>query len=512
MKQNAESAKILHHTAPMNSTNQTSKSISGMCGSLHESFIAYEIPQCNETEGRITEDFTQSWHDSAIGKRSGLAFSLLLAAVLLIPGGLRGAEIGEAVIEGRAEVAYDADFAPESSAADHDLIQSIELDIYGKENDHYLFTFFGEMREDLDGSPGGKEFDMYRSVDDSFNRPVQGYVYDAYLDVMDYSVLNILRLGRQYGPKEQDAHFDGAALDLGFFRDRIGVFVYGGLPVHFFEEEGGGNFMDGLAGGGLDLSLHPTSRIVAEFQYVRDRNIFETLEDRTTQLSIYQSVISSLETYGSIRIVDEGVKDYSLQLSGDFENEQLTFHLRFYHLVRTDKNRTIEHSPYDGFLGSLYPHQQFDVGFFKGFGDHVGISAGGTYRYLLDGRQESIFNHSFMTEYITLELYDVWTPGLGFSFSMYDWSTFAAREDRVTSVGGDVSYERSKVVRARAGSFYNYYKTNYYRDLEEKTDVTTVFLDLRAWIWGDLSFSAKYEVEIFSEVVHGVYASFIQEF
>jgi hypothetical protein len=68
--------------------------------------------------------------------------------------------------------------------------------------------------------------------------------------------------------------------------------------------------------------------------------------------------------------------------------------------------------------------------------------------------------------------------------------------DTITSIGGEIGYTKPQTINISAGSFYSLYKYDYFIDADEKTDVYTVYSDVRYYIQPGLYFDGRYELDI----------------
>lgn len=156
-------------------------------------------------------------------------------------------------------------------SSDQDFYQYVRAGYTGLKLGEGTFSanLFMRVGKDLDGNYGRQWGDnRYYFYDDildveSINndwaaRFYQGnIVFDNVLEGTKFT------LGRQYAEHINNFQIDGANIDLSFLDDKLGIFVYGGLPVSYFVD----TLSSWLVGGGLSYSPIDSLKLRGEFTY-----------------------------------------------------------------------------------------------------------------------------------------------------------------------------------------------------------------------------------------------------
>ena len=152
---------------------------------------------------------------------------------------------------------------------DHKLFQTADLTVTEKKWNHFRFTFSGDLYQDLDGKTPLKEVDRTRTIRDTWDDDVGGFLYVAQAELYDLEALEYIRMGRQYINHElHTTHLDGfnGLLRLGSLGRRVKPFFYIGIPVRLYEDESG--YWDTSEfGGGVDFFLGRSTRLTYEHRY-----------------------------------------------------------------------------------------------------------------------------------------------------------------------------------------------------------------------------------------------------
>ena len=76
-------------------------------------------------------------------------------------------------------------------------------------------------------------------------------------------------------------------------------------------------------------------------------------------------------------------------------------------------------------------------------------------------------------------------------------------DNGIITAGGSAGYD-TRMLRLEAGSFFQQFKYDYFRDLDERADVRTYFGELKLRLPDWLTTRIRYEYEIFDRSIHTV--------
>ncbi len=420
------------------------------------------------------------------------------------------------------------------ASKDHKLRQSAEFDLKEKSWGHFRLFFYGELIEDLDGTAGKNDGDRTSGVFDSFGERVYPYLYQLAAEINDLSVLDFLRLGRQYVSRQFSAHIDGANISLSFLdKKALTVFAYGGIPVRFYDDA---DYLDALQlGGGFCVKLPWKMKISAEYQALKDKpgeygystvstdaaSAIPTWDINKGSASFYhqagvtvsQPLFDAALISLSMATLDK--KARYVKANAAYQNPDWTLDVYasyFYQFIEITETPSAI-SPFAALMGPIKPHQNFSLDLFKGlYSDKIFLSLGTSLRLLGNGESDSQFNHSFHHEYLGLTFRNLLLEGLELNLH---GDIFQRNEDtdNVTFTGGgEVSYAEKDSFKAAVGGYYSLYKYDYYLDQNEKNDVYTFFVsgkyNFLSWLYASL----KYELNAYDAYEHRITAVVGQQF
>jgi hypothetical protein len=127
-------------------------------------------------------------------------------------------------------------------------------------------------------------------------------------------------------------------------------------------------------------------------------------------------------------------------------------------------------------------------------------------RQLLRGT-EGPFNRNFGGIYFQSELNDLAVKGL-FATGILEWNyvPWSVSRDSFLALGGSAGYSVRRI-KVEAGTYYQRWKVNYYRDVEELQNARTVYASagVRALPW--LELRARYTLEIVDRYIQSAFFS-----
>jgi hypothetical protein len=404
----------------------------------------------------------------------------------------------------------------ENSPSDHDLRLTLDGSVTGL-GEHLLGTLSAAFWLDLDGHVPKGEPDLFGDPQDLAQPLFVAYALTA--EWRRSAPLDRLALGRQQAAHGLPVTFDGGALDLRFLERRLSLFAYGGRTVHFFEVVPG-LLEDWLLGGGAGLRLTHSLQLEADSRY------------------LHETILAA--DGGSGRIVD--TNSYGLAVTGrwdelsgklfargtnrSFSHAGGVFHLRVPHAaLGVDGQATAQlvtlgeiaesESPYFSMLGNSRPHLRARLEAWKEFGLSgkavVALAVGARVRQLLYD-EPSPFNRNMNALYLRCDVSDLVWKGV-FAGITADWNLPAQSSDATHffSVGGAAGYT-SRHSRFEAGTYFQRFKINYYRDVEELTDARTVYAMASYHVLPQLEVRGRYVLEIVDRTIHTAYLTLREDF
>ena len=416
------------------------------------------------------------------------------------------AEEGSLSLSGLLQLRYDGRYLSDGEDDDHKLHQI--ADVYIKDNKwgHFKFTLAGDMIEDID-SEDDDQTDRTRTVHDTWDSSSHGYLYVCQAEIYELDYLNYARFGRQYVNHElPTTHLDGLnlLLDLNFIGTRIKPFAYAGIPVRLYEK---GHYWDAQEiGGGAHIHLGRSTKVTLEHQVIEeDPEIAGTYRESGTErygqsaFAIRQALLHKGYGYISLFLLDNSAKQVNTRFSFLIDRMDLDIDASYFYQFK-EIDETPTSSPYyTGLTGTIKPYHNITLDIMKGvYKDRIWVSAGTHWRLLDSGEDETELNHSYNNQYLALIIDDLLMKNVQLSLQADFWRVMDSdNEDELFSFGGEIAYEKLRTITVSLGSFYSLYKYDYFSDTDEKTDVYTIYSDIRYYIQPKLYLDARYELDIY---------------
>jgi hypothetical protein len=172
-------------------------------------------------------------------------------------------------------------------------------------------------------------------------------------------------------------------------------------------------------------------------------------------------------------------------------------------------------SPFFSMLGNSLPHLRARLEAWKEFrlggAGSLGVAVGSRFRQLLSD-QPSRFNRNLNALYLRGEVNDLGWKGTYASVSV-EWNLPTQPTDgtRFFTLGGAAGY-MSRRVKGEAGTYYQRFKINYYRDVQELEDARTVYAMAAYRLLPQLEIRARYVLEIVDRSIHAAYLTLREDF
>lgn len=375
-------------------------------------------------------------------------------------------------------------------AKDHDLYETLSVDVGDPERHRVTGHFLGDLSLDLDGNTRETGYNPFDSVRDSKGSDAVPRVYSAYLDIHRVGPVSILRAGRQtiYETPEI-AFFDGVRAEteeLGANKLKVGA--YGGVPVHLYDGYSTDNRIGGVYGQG---HLWQGARTRADFERLEGRNGSEEYKNNLLGLSGWQKVYKLVDLHGRYTRLDNQNRDVLTRVTFTKADWDFRFQASYYELLRAQKATVIETDAFYPILKDAQPYRDYRFLASKGLGDHVNVDAGTDIRRLTHRVDESAYNHQYNRYFGTLDLFDLVVKGSSLSFTAEKAVTQETNSD---AQGVDLTVPVADRHKVSVGTAHQLYKYDYYLD-EERENVQTYYLKYDFRYTKTLRFGVKYEYE-----------------
>ena len=360
-------------------------------------------------------------------------------------------------------------------------------------------SFYWRGVRDVDGPGQPLHFsDPFRSAYDSYRDDWFSHLYHAYFDLRGQHGRGLARLGRQFIHEGQPFHFDGIRLDTGEGTKGLRTSVFGGVPVHYFEESNAG---DWLAGVGVEVQPWRRGRIGLVYAHVADdsRLIGLPVTSEADDMLILRAG-SKLGDWGNAHLryttVDFRTFDMLFRAAGALQNGDVRFSLSYYAQPEELSEFTMDVSPYHLVQGTSYPFSRVDLSASKGFpapyspnGWRFRVAARGSLRRLSSSADEGLYNRDYDLLWLGVEIESpADTSGPERSgpigsepgrFSLragqaWWWSS----SGDVGAFDAEIRWEPSPSLRLGAGTTYSLYRYEL-STLAEQSDVRETYLRLR---------------------------------
>lgn len=361
---------------------------------------------------------------------------------------------------------------------DQDLYLNLLLR-WGERPDPFSGSVYWRGVKDVDG-PGEEVNDPFPSVYDAYGDGWFGHLYHAYFNLRGSCGGYLARLGRQFIHEGTPFHFDGIRYDTSEGPKGLRASVFGGVPVHYFEES---NVGDWLAGAGVEACPWRGGRLGLIYAHVEDDSRLAGLPvtSEADDMLILRAR-ARLSEWGSALLrytaVDARTRDVTFRTRAFFQRTDTALSITYYAQPQELAEFTTDVSPYHLVQGSSYPFSRIDLFVSKGLRT-------GDWRISLEGRAGARRLESSGDEGEYNRDYDLVRLGAAFEFREPCTLSLAAGSAWWWSSGGDVSafdgevrWEPSDRFSLGVGSTYSLYRYEL-STLAEQRDVRETYVRLR---------------------------------
>jgi hypothetical protein len=375
---------------------------------------------------------------------------------------------------------------------------------------HFTATLSAALWRDLDGRNTQDKQDVFgesRGLDQTV-----GVLYTASAEWQRLGPLARLAVGRLQANHGLPITFDGGALSLLFLDQRLTLFGFGGRTVHFFETLPG-FFENWLVSGGASLRVGPNLKIEVDSRYLHEMILGAGgLPSERVNTNAYGATVMGYWEELRGKVFARGINRGFSHVGGDFNLQVPRAALGIAgqaaaQLVALGEIAESE-NPYFSMLGLSLPHLRARLETWKDFAlggaGSLVVAVGSRIRQLLHD-QPSRFNRNMSALYLRADLNDIPCKG-AFVGAAAEWNlpTQADQPTRFFTVGGSAGYT-SRTAKIETGSYFQRFKINYYRDVEELEDVRTAYVMGSYRLLSQLEIRARYVAEIVDRNIHSLF-------
>lgn len=338
-------------------------------------------------------------------------------------------------------------------------------------------------------------------------------VYELSAEYRSKGVLSHVRAGRQGTEYGTAVVFDGASLKLRALGRMLQFFVYGGRTVHFFETDAD-LFEDFIASGGV--IIRPIPQLLFELDYrfsYEDTATAEGLQEHFYGLTAKFRLDDWMYLKGYARGLTDKfshagfgalLQSHSLGIGANLAADAQTARL---------SEVSEANDPFLTILGTSLPHVRLRADVWKDLDTAVGTLSFhlGWNARLLTTEEDGEFNRDYGRAYLQFQWQDIGVRGPFVDVALEYHYTHADDDQGLVTAGGAAGFAHN-LFKVRAGTYYQQYKYNYYKNVGEVADVRTVFVEssVRPVKW--LNLKARYEWEAFGRDVHALTIALAQAY
>ncbi|HTL51598.1 MAG TPA: hypothetical protein VL860_03380 [Planctomycetota bacterium] len=384
--------------------------------------------------------------------------------------------------------------------SDQDLYQYLNLMLGDPRSN--LVTAYAALRvsEDIDGRSGVTGFYTFDSLNDTYKQPTNAQLYAAYVQVNHMGLIDLFRVGRQtLSDMPITLQFDGGRLETWRFDDlkRLQLGVFGGLPVHLYEDN---HYGDSLYGAYAKCEPWQGARLQADWTHLEDRTLLADSVNDLYGIGLWQRILNDFQFYGRYNRLNTVGRDVEARVIYNSSAWDLNVSASWYALTQKQNALSIDIDPFTQVLLTQFPYWEARLTIDKALGEKFDFLAGGVMRQLFDSNDIGPNNREFNSAYATLSSTNFPIDGLEADVT---WSAYDAREFESTNqtVSGDIGYRVRREIgehryqdlaMVQVGTSYSLYKYDFFLSQEvqrTRTWYAKVWWKPYAWLRWDARFS-----------------------
>ena len=350
---------------------------------------------------------------------------------------------------------------------------------------------------DLNGSGGNS---LYSDVYNTFsNESAVGRLYSAYMDVRRIKGIELLRTGRHHLYEFESAYFDGVSLDTGPFYG-VKMTVFGGVPVHQFENQIGVEWGDWTVGGALQWTPIVRARLRVDYTHLKDdtaafRLTQQDTEDDLFSGSLWAELAKNLTVSSRVTAFSDQMRDGEAELGWRLPKQDFSLRLRAFRLLEGYDIRVLNWDAYS-IAGTYVPYTEVGLTATKGLGKYLTVDAGGNWRKLDDKQVSSAFNHGYVRGFLSASTQGFPVKGLSVSATA-DYYRSDDSSFQNDNFGGSAFVAQDlfkKRLKLSGGTAYYLYRYNLMTGTESD-DVQIYFAKVEGKVTKTVRVKSGYEFE-----------------
>lgn len=390
-------------------------------------------------------------------------------------------------------------FRSAGGSSDQRLETILTLDFGNQNFDKISGAIQGGAVFDLSGKTNSPLlYDIY----DTFDSNAIGRLYYGYVNINDLGPIDHIRIGRQHIYRTANYYFDGISFETVPLAG-VTVSVYGGVPVHLFENQIGVDPGDWIAGASLQWNPIAKVRLRFDYTHIKDKIGGFRLSAGNTQddllgVSLWIDPTDNIHIFSKFTTFTDQVRDGEVSATFSFPKKKFTLRTSVYRLFEIEQIRVIDWDMYS-FAGAYRPYTQIGFNMTKGFGKHFTLDGGFSARILDASQAGSAFNHGFQRVFLSFLSHDALSEGLdiNLAFDYYHGSQNTLKNNYFGgsfSVSKRFKFKERKYFQLAAGTAYYLYRFNLLLG-DESNDVQTYFGGVEWRIINNFLTKANYEFE-----------------
>jgi hypothetical protein len=304
-----------------------------------------------------------------------------------------------APVHGRLAFRFEArifngeDVASEDEPSDYDLISHLDVRVGDETKDRFSAAAYVRSNLDIgqhDEDDG--EDNRYLGLSDTYDDSFSTQLYTAYLNWRPQEgPVETSRIGRQYVHVADTFQFDGVSATTRPLQKDVNLRfqAYGGIPVHFYEADGSGDWL-----GGVRASANPLkgTRAALDYAHVEDESAgYSTEKNDLVAASVWQRIGENADLHARFTWLDDP-RDVLLRGTVNFPEADLLLQAAYKRLLEDQEHLATEFDPYYSELRTEYEYHEGEIRAVKGFGEVVSVEAGASARRLIDDDDEGTYN------------------------------------------------------------------------------------------------------------------------
>lgn len=358
---------------------------------------------------------------------------------------------------------------------DHDLFQTLRIDVGDGWSAGWYASFNGRLSEDLDEFGTGSTFSFWSSISDTRDHRVDARIWHAYVGLRPCGgPVEDIRVGRQDVEAGAYLHMDGVRVSTRPLRglSAATLTAFAGVPSTQYYDGADGDFLTGF---GVEASLGACTTARLDYVYIHDTSDFQTAEHNHLWTAELRRRLAR-DAMAWLRYSHQNGNPNELEIvfDGPLRRPDVFVHVRYKALLHEQDDITYELDSYTILLQALAPYHELSAHISRMLGRCFFLEAGAYARWLADGGDEARYNHEFQRFHAMLGTKDwprrSWSLGLTGEI----WTG----DETIASIGFEAEYKPSRCWRLRLGTDFQRYRTDFWRQ-DERLDSRSVYVDAR---------------------------------